>query len=175
MHTQIEKGWTCCRWFGQAWRDKPVPKFKVLSHLVGTDPPKMPSQNQRPDSSFAQVAWKIIISYYLILSGFSIFFPQTSQLIFEVLVWGFRWFGILFRLQKYFPGFFHGFHVRGIPGILRHQPKPTINHYQWSFLVPLIGGRYHIIPQLAVYTTYILPIWGITGYLPPIKGTRNNH
>ena len=26
---------------------------------------------------------------------------------------------------------------------------------QWSFLVPLIGGRYHIIPQLAVYTTYI--------------------
>ena len=30
--------------------------------------------------------------------------------------------------------------------------------HQWSFLVPLIGGRYHIIPQLAVYTTYILPI-----------------
>ena len=27
--------------------------------------------------------------------------------------------------------------------------------FQWSFLVPLIGGRYHIIPQLAVYTTYI--------------------
>ena len=26
---------------------------------------------------------------------------------------------------------------------------------QWSFLVPSIGGRYHIIPQLAVYTTYI--------------------
>ena len=26
------------------------------------------------------------------------------------------------------------------------------------FLVPLLGGRYHIIPQLAVYTTYILPI-----------------
>ena len=26
---------------------------------------------------------------------------------------------------------------------------------QWLFLVPLIGGRYHIIPQLAVYTTYI--------------------
>ena len=25
---------------------------------------------------------------------------------------------------------------------------------QWSFLVPFIGGRYHIIPQL-VYTTYI--------------------
>ena len=29
---------------------------------------------------------------------------------------------------------------------------------QWSFLVPLMGGRYHIIPQLAVYTTYRLPI-----------------
>ena len=29
---------------------------------------------------------------------------------------------------------------------------------QWSFLVPLIGGRWYIITQLAVYTTYILPI-----------------
>ena len=26
---------------------------------------------------------------------------------------------------------------------------------QWSFLVPLIGGRWYISPQLAVYTTYI--------------------
>ena len=25
----------------------------------------------------------------------------------------------------------------------------------WLFLVPVIGGRYHIIPQLAAYTTYI--------------------
>ena len=25
---------------------------------------------------------------------------------------------------------------------------------QWLFLVPLKGGRWHIIPQLAVYTTY---------------------
>ena len=32
--------------------------------------------------------------------------------------------------------------------------------YQWLFLVPLIGGRWHIIPQLAVYTTYIPPIRG---------------
>ena len=30
-------------------------------------------------------------------------------------------------------------------------------HSQWSFLVPLIGGRYRIIPQLAVHTTYIIP------------------
>ena len=29
---------------------------------------------------------------------------------------------------------------------------------QWSFLVPLIGGRWYITPQLAVYTTYILAI-----------------
>ena len=27
---------------------------------------------------------------------------------------------------------------------------------QWLFLVPLKGGRWHIIPQLAVYTTYII-------------------
>ena len=35
--------------------------------------------------------------------------------------------------------------------------------YQWSFLVPLIGGRYHIIPQLAVYTTYIPLIYCLLG------------
>ena len=40
-------------------------------------------------------------------------------------------------------------------GCLSNVICPT---YEWSFLVPLIGGRYHIIPQLAVYTTYILPI-----------------
>ena len=28
--------------------------------------------------------------------------------------------------------------------------------FQWLFLVPLKGGRWHIIPQLAVYTTYNL-------------------
>ena len=27
-------------------------------------------------------------------------------------------------------------------------------------MVPLKGGRWHIIPQLAVYTTYILPSGG---------------
>ena len=35
---------------------------------------------------------------------------------------------------------------------------------QWLFLVPLIGGRWHTIPQLAVYTTYMplifLAFWG---------------
>ena len=52
--------------------------------------------------------------------------------------------------------------------------------YQWSFLVPLIGGRYHIIAQLAVYTTYIPLIYCQLGdymvpSLPPIKGTRKLH
>ena len=50
--------------------------------------------------------------------------------------------------------------------------------HQWSFLVPLIGGRQHIITQLDpignIYHLYIA-IWGVTGYLPPFMGTRNNH
>ncbi len=40
--------------------------------------------------------------------------------------------------------------------------KPGSN--QWLFLVPVKGGRWHIIPQLAVYTlytTYILPPGGL--------------
>ena len=53
------------------------------------------------------------------------------------------------------------------------------NHLQWLFLVPIIGGRYHIITQLAVYTTYIPLIyianWVIIWYLQPIKGTRKLH
>ena len=32
---------------------------------------------------------------------------------------------------------------------------------QWLFLVPVKGGRWHIIPQLAVYTIYILPSGGL--------------
>ena len=46
-------------------------------------------------------------------------------------------------------------------------------------MVPLKGGRWHIIPQLAVYTTYIplivLAFWGVICYLPPFRGARNNH
>ena len=33
--------------------------------------------------------------------------------------------------------------------------------FQWLFLVPVKGGRWHIIPQFAVYTTYILPSGGL--------------
>ena len=29
-----------------------------------------------------------------------------------------------------------------------------VSYVQWLFLVPVKGGRWHIIPQLAVYTTY---------------------
>ncbi len=41
------------------------------------------------------------------------------------------------------------------------QIDTTTSWFQWLFLVPLKGGRWHIIPQLAVYTTYILPIGGL--------------
>ena len=45
--------------------------------------------------------------------------------------------------------------------------------------VPLIGSRWYIITQLAVYTTYIpLVSCQLGDYMlpiPPIKGTRNNH
>ena len=50
----------------------------------------------------------------------------------------------------------------------------------WSFLVPLIGGRWYIITKLAIYKSvykwYIItPNWVIIYHLPPIRGTRNNH
>ena len=40
---------------------------------------------------------------------------------------------------------------------------------QWLFLVPLKSGRWHIIPQLAVYTTYIPLIYCLlVGYMLPL-------
>ncbi len=37
-------------------------------------------------------------------------------------------------------------------------------------MVPLKGGRWHIIPQLAVYTTYIPPIYcPLGGYIQPLN------
>ena len=39
---------------------------------------------------------------------------------------------------------------------------------QWLFLVPVKGGRWHIIPQLAIYTTYIPLIYCLLwGYMLP--------
>ena len=47
-------------------------------------------------------------------------------------------------------------------------------NYQWLFLVPLLGGRYHIIPQLAVYTTYIPLIYCQLGdYMVPTTYSGN--
>ena len=50
---------------------------------------------------------------------------------------------------------------------------------QWSFLVPLIGGRWYIITQLAIYKWYISGIYCQLGDyispIPPIKGTRNSY
>ena len=43
-----------------------------------------------------------------------------------------------------------------------------------SFLVPSIGGRYHIITQLAIYKWYILPIGGLYGTYHLLR-EPNNH
>ena len=44
----------------------------------------------------------------------------------------------------------------------------SIPNIQWLFLVPVKGGRWHIIPQLAVYTTYIPLIYCLLGgYMLP--------
>ena len=49
--------------------------------------------------------------------------------------------------------------------------KVTGRSIQWLFLVPLKGGRWHIIPQLAVYTTYIPLIYCLLGgYMLPTFG-----
>ncbi len=51
--------------------------------------------------------------------------------------------------------------------------------HQWLFLVPVKGGRWHIIPQLAVYTTYIPLIYCLLGgcMLPTTfyRNHFNNH
>ena len=50
--------------------------------------------------------------------------------------------------------------------------------HQWLFLVPLIGGRWYIITQLAIYKWYISGIYCQLGTyispIPPITGTRNS-
>ena len=46
--------------------------------------------------------------------------------------------------------------------------------FQWIFQVPLKGGRWHITPQLAVYTTYIPLIYCLLmGYIIPTILYRN--
>ena len=52
--------------------------------------------------------------------------------------------------------------------ILNSSPSTNVADFvgewpmgQWSFLVPLIGGRYHMITQLAIYKWYISGIYYI--------------
>ena len=58
------------------------------------------------------------------------------------------------------------------------KQKPSPTKHQWIFQVPLKGGRWHIIPQLAVYTTYIPLIYIyiyclLGGYIIPTTLYRN--
>ena len=73
------------------------------------------------------------------------------------------------------PGFFaKNFSGQILHRLTLHRPQKYIAESgkyklnQWLFLVPLKGGRWHIIPQLAVYTTYIPLIYCLLGvYMLP--------
>ena len=54
------------------------------------------------------------------------------------------------------------------------QKQVAHNCNRWLFLVPVKGGRWHIIYQLAVYTTYIPLIYCLLGgYMLPTTLYRN--
>ena len=55
-------------------------------------------------------------------------------------------------------GLDHEFQQRPWIGPKVQLGKSMSFNSQWSFLVPLIGGRYHIFSIHHLYTTYILPI-----------------
>ena len=55
--------------------------------------------------------------------------------------------------QPYFR--FSFYHFRYLKFLAMKPEVLVFVHQQWLFLVPLIGGRWYIITQLAVYTTYI--------------------
>jgi len=61
--------------------------------------------------------------------------------------------------------------IRGEKYNIFELPPPSYIlevYCEWRFLVPLIGGRYNIIPQLVVYTTYIPLIYCLLGdYISP--------
>ena len=60
---------------------------------------------------------------------------------------------------------------RGWSGMISIRRSTFI---QWIFQVPLKGGRWHIFPQLAVYTTYIPLIYCLLGgYIIPTTLYRN--
>ena len=54
-------------------------------------------------------------------------------------------------------------------GKTEQLPKQTSN--LWSFLVPLVGGRYQYTPPIGSIYHY----WVIICHLPPIKGIRNSY
>ncbi len=78
---------------------------------------------------------------------------------------------------SFWDGLFSGaFAVSFREGTLQNEhipPKGKAGN-QWLFPVPLKGGRWHIIPQLAVYTTYIplivLAFWGVICYRSHLLG-----
>ncbi len=51
--------------------------------------------------------------------------------------------------------------IRKVQRLCQTPQTQEVSCCQWLFLVPLKGGRWHIIPQLAVYTTYTLPSGGL--------------
>ena len=57
---------------------------------------------------------------------------------------------------------------------LTWQVEKNVKNCQWLFLVPLKGGRWHIIPQLAVYTTYILPFGGLYATYHPLQESEKS-
>ena len=79
---------------------------------------------------------------------------------------------IFWRIQS-FKCWFHG------PKQLSEKSTMGIIQHQWLFLVPLICGMWHIIPQLAVYTTYISRIYCLLGGLYAtyhlLRGTTISH
>ena len=92
--------------------------------------------------------------------GFGVFVSKTlifKQNIWNVgFIWSFRWHIHLLNLLAQSICLCDIQYKNPIGEFPVYEPNTCLD--QWSFLVPLIGGRYHIIPQLAVYTTYILPI-----------------
>ena len=85
--------------------------------------------------------------------------------------------------------FLHTTHLMIVEGLFQRQPrhggwsvvydiwqdlwkKLNTKYTQWLFLVPVKGGRRHIIPQLAVYTTYILPSGGLYATDPTFYGNQ---
>ena len=109
--------------------------------------------------------------------GFSVFISKTlifKQNIWNVgFKWSFRWHIHLLHKVYVYVTYCDIQYKNPIGEFPVYEPNTCLD--QWSFLVPLIGGRYHIIPQLAVYTTYIPLIYCLLGdYISPTTYSGNN-